>query len=183
MGFKIYRYTFPDGMFYIGMTSLDIAKRRDCGYGHNPKLKKALKVGWHNVKVDILDTTDSRDKAFELEEYYIKLFDATNKGYNISKGGKFTYKGLNHTEDYKKKMSELFRGKKYSDETLSKLRKAHAWQRKAVISLDFEGNVVKRYKSIGDAAEDVGGYKSNIKRACAEQKSYKGFMWKLDEKR
>lgn len=183
MKYKIYRYTFPDGKFYIGMTSLSIEERRDCGYSHNPALKKALKVGWRKIKAEILDTADTREKAFKLEEYYIDLFDATNKGYNISKGGQSTYKGLKHTEEYKKKMSDLCKGKKFSDETLRKLKDAHAWQRRAVISLDYEGNIIKRYKSLSDAAEDVGGHKTNISRACAGHKSYKGFMWQLDEKR
>lgn len=33
------------------------------------------------------------------------------------------------------------------------------------------------FESLGDAAEAVGGYKSNISRACEEKKIYKGFAW------
>ena len=126
MEYRIYRYTFPNGKIYIGMTRLTVQERKDCGYQHNIPLKNALKqYGWQSVRVDILETTDNRTEAFELEKQHIAMADSTNPdiGYNISKGGKSTYAGLKHTEEYKRRMSELYKGRSFSSETLSKMKK------------------------------------------------------------
>ena len=181
MEYKVYKYTFPDGKIYIGMTHLTIQERRDCGYQHNIPLKNALKkYGWHNVKVDILEIADNRTMAFELEEKYIALSDSTNPkiGYNISKGGKATFTGLKHTESHKRHMSELYKGRTFSAETLAKIKKAHAKECKAVMCLDMNDNVVKVYESCIAAAKDFNSCPSNISRACRKiNKTHKGYRW------
>lgn len=41
----------------------------------------------------------------------------------------------------------------------------------------------KKYESLTEAAEDVNGHKSNISRACADGRQYKGFTWRFAEER
>ncbi len=44
------------------------------------------------------------------------------------------------------------------------------------------GDIIRIYESMGDAAADVGGYKTNISRACANPNAkYKGVFWKRME--
>lgn len=56
--YKIYKYTFPNGKIYIGMTKNSIQYRKDCGYQHNIQLRDAIRnFGWKNISVEILEVT------------------------------------------------------------------------------------------------------------------------------
>lgn len=59
----------------------------------------------------------------EREIFYIELFDSFENGYNMTKGGDGT-RGYKHTQEYKEKMSELYKGRTYSPETIEKMRQA-----------------------------------------------------------
>ena len=183
--YKVYKYAFPNGKVYIGMTSLPLAERRDCGYQHNPRLQEAISLyGWAGFSHEVLIDGLTEQEASEMEQKYISEYDATNpnKGYNVSLGGRSTFRGLKHSEEHKKRMSELYRGKHFSDEHLKHLREAHAKERIAVRSVDTYGRIVNEYDSLGNAANDVGGHKSNISRACKSGKPYKGVYWRYAER-
>lgn len=181
--YKVYRYTFPDGKIYIGVTKNTIQYRKDCGYQHNQPLTNAIRsVGFKNVIVDILTETDDKNEAYEKEIYFIDKYKATDPtiGYNISYGGKDTFQGLKHTDAHKKKMSLLYTGKTFSKETIEKMLEAHKKEWKPVDSITENGTVINHYKNLADAAKDVGGYKSNISRACKNPgKPYKGLYWRF----
>ena len=109
--YKIYLYKFPDGKVYIGMTKNDLATRRDQGYQHNKPLQEEMrKTGWGNIKTLILEDGLTKESACEREKFYISKFDSTNpkKGFNISKGGKATFKGLHHSKSHRQHLSELY---------------------------------------------------------------------------
>lgn len=179
--YKVYMYTFPDGKVYIGVTSRKLTERRDFGYRHNHGLTAALRMhGWHGIKKEILIDGLSKESAFEMEQKLIAEYDATNplKGYNISHGGIGTFRGLKHSEEHKRYMSELYKGRHFSSQALQNMKNAHSKERHTVASLDESKRIVKRYQSLGEAADDIGGYKSNISRVCGSpNKKYKGFYW------
>lgn len=181
--YKVYRYTFPDGMIYIGMTKNSIQYRKDCGYHHNSRLKSAIKAaGWGSVTVDILAESPDRNAAFELEKHYIELFASCDPsvGYNISHGGADTFSGLRHTPEHREYMSNLLRGRRPSRESRAKMSASHSGEWHPVIRFSPNGEV-KHYKSTNEAAVDIGGYISNITRACKGiSKTYKGYVWKFD---
>lgn len=180
----VYKYTFPNGKIYIGVTRNSIQYRKNCGYQHNKCLQNAIKeYGWKNVKIDILEETSDIGNAFLLEEKYIKEFNSTdvNIGYNISKGGKSTFSGLKHTKEYKLKMSNLHKGKVFSEETLNRIKKSHEKERHPVVCLSISGKIICEYESLHSAAENIGGYPTNISRSCKNNRPYKGFIWKLKE--
>lgn len=180
--YKVYKYTFPNGLIYIGVTKHSIQQRRDNGYGHNPQLREAIKsFGWKSVKTEILEDNLAEEEAFIKEIKYIKKFYATdpNVGYNKSFGGKTTYKGLKHTDEYKHNMSEKYKGKVFSQETLNKMKQAHRKEYVPVIQFDLLGGKVADYTNLTNAALSINGYKSNISRACKTGKPYKGYIWKL----
>lgn len=55
-------------------------------------------------------------------------------------------------------------------------------ENKKVFSYSLDGELVKSYSSITDAAKDVNGERSAIKRCCrGELKSHKGLIWRCDE--
>jgi len=178
--YKIYMHIFPDGKRYVGMTKNSIQTRKNDGYQHNKGIRDAIKrYGWGNVKTEIISEGLSFDDACVAEQQAIAeiMNKYPEKCLNISKGGKATFKGLHHTEKHKKHMSELYKGKVFSEETLQKLRDGHASERKPVKRI-CNGTIIV-YKSLGDAAIAVNGYKSNISRACQNNKTYKDSKWEF----
>lgn len=122
--YKIYKLTLPNGKAYVGMTRQELKKRWENGKGYKDSqvFSKALaKVEWSDVKKEVLAMTDSKDKAEELEMFYIAKFNLTNPefGYNVDNGG--NRKGT-HSEATKRKISEKNKGKIVSEETRRKLR-------------------------------------------------------------
>lgn len=178
--YRVYRYVFPDGMIYVGMTKNSIQTRRDQGYQHNKRLQTAIRsVGWAGLTVEILADNLTREQAEEKEKYFISVFRSDNpeNGYNVSSGGKSTFAGLKHSESYKKHMSDLYKGRSFSQETLNKMKESHKPERKEVIQYALSGEELKVFESLHDAADKVKGYAANISRACKSGKPYKQSLW------
>lgn len=179
----VYKYVFPNGMIYVGMTKNTIQKRRDNGYQHNIRLRNAVKMfGWKNVQTTILASGLSKEKACKKEIEFIRELNANdpNVGYNISMGGTSTYAGLKHTKEYKRHMSDLHKGRVFSKETLMRMKDAHKAERIPVIMCSLSGKELTRYESLRSAASDVDGYASNISRSCKSGRAYKGYLWKKE---
>ena len=86
----VYCHTFPNGKKYIGITKTSIDKRWRYGAGYNtqPKIARAIaKYGWKNITHEVLAVGLDRDKANEMEQYYIAKYDTYNNGYNATIGG------------------------------------------------------------------------------------------------
>lgn len=80
-----------NGKSYIGQT-VDFRSRvwqhMRCYEREDCKFHDAIKeFGIDNFDFDIIDTTDSEEKAVELEKYYIEKYDTYHTGYNMNKGG------------------------------------------------------------------------------------------------
>ena len=179
MTYKVYEYIFPDGKIYIGTTKNTIQERRDQGYQHNKALRAAYRLaGWKNVKTVILEEGLSQHDAFEKEIEYISALKANDPaiGYNISRGGKATFKGLKHTQEQKSYMSRLYNGRTFTQEHINNIRDAHAKYRLAVYEISDSGNKML-HESLHAAAHAVGGYPTNISRAIKNKKRYKGCYW------
>lgn len=181
MSYRVYRYVFPDGKVYVGMTKHTLRQRFVTGYQHNDRLATALQeVGWDGlIKETIVDGLTA-EEADNLEQFYIAKFRATDPeyGYNISPGGKATYKGLKHTEEYKQRMSELYKGKVFSPETLQRMREAHKKECIPVVQLSLIGEYIQEHRGLNPAADAVGGYPTNINRACRSGRPYKDSLWR-----
>ena len=176
---KVYRYTFPDGKIYIGVTKNSIQYRKDCGYQHNKPLTCAIReAGWQNVRDDILAEADTSDEAFALEQRFIEEQNATDPshGYNVSKGGKATFMGLKHSAEHRAHMSKILSGIRKSDETRRRCIKAHERESIGVIARNAKGEA-KEFRSLHHAASEVGGHPTNVHRACNSGRIYKGYTW------
>ena len=175
----VYRYVFPNGKIYIGVTKHDIKTRMREGYKHNEQITKAIKeFGSKSIQKEILEQDLSQEQAYEKEKHYIAYFKSNHPvfGYNISAGGKCTFEGLHHTEKHKRYMSEKYKGKVFSESHIQHLKDGHSAERIPIISIGKTGNKTI-YESLGEAAVAVNGYKTNIARACKSGKAYKGYMW------
>lgn len=134
---------------YIGQTSGSIFHRfsqHKC-----PKTKDSIKLhnafnkyGRDNFIIELLITSDTEASSDDYEIFFIQKYDSINNGYNISTGGVNggTMRGRLHTEDSKKKMSEVKigkpsnkKGKPISDNTKNKISLSKTGKR---VSVDTE---------------------------------------------
>lgn len=90
------------------------------------------------------------------------------------------------SEETRKKMSEhctkYWLGKHLTEETKRKMAEAHkgkiAYNRKPVVQCSIDGEVIKKWDCINDAANN-GFTSSSIIFCCqGKQKTHKGFIWK-----
>ncbi len=127
----IYKITnLIDGKIYIGQT-VNYRKRKTShfsklkqGKHHNEHLQRAFdKYGENAFKIELLKECKI-EELDELEQYYIKKFDACNckKGYNLMQGGQI-YREF--TKEAREKMSKAGKGRKFSYEHRKKISLAN----------------------------------------------------------
>lgn len=122
--YKIYKLTLPNGKAYVGMTKQALQKRWENGNGYKYSTiftQAIMECGWRNIQKEVLAMAEDKDKAEELEMFYIAKYKLTDSryGYNIDNGG--NRKGT-HSESTKKKISDANRGKIVSEETKRKMK-------------------------------------------------------------
>lgn len=110
--YKLYVHISPSNKRYYGITRTTVKRRWDCGRGYKgcTHFRNAIKkYGWDNFKHIVLFDNLSKEEACLLEQCYIALYNTTNPkyGYNGTYGGE----SFKHTEEAKKRMSELKQGK------------------------------------------------------------------------
>lgn len=147
--YSVYCHTnLINGKKYIGQTKYgnnpQLRWRYGTGYKNCPIFYKAiLKYGWDNFEHKILKNNLSKDEANNLEEYYIKLYNAcvideNNYGYNSNYGGNNhevspetkekqsnRMKLLWQSEEYKNKVIPQRIGRTHSIESRQKMSKSH----------------------------------------------------------
>lgn len=75
MGYTVYKHTTPSNKVYIGITSQNVNKRWQNGYGYTGSkyFSRAIsKYGWDNIRHDILYENLTKERACEIE---IELID------------------------------------------------------------------------------------------------------------
>lgn len=109
--------------YYVGQTIRTIKARAGkdgmnyCKEGCTSKFANGIKKwGWEAFEVTVLEENiETLEELNEKEQYYIKLYDSYNNGYNSTEGGDGV-QGCHHTGMY---------GKKHTEEAKEKNRKAH----------------------------------------------------------
>ena len=131
----------------------------------------------------------------EREIWYINFYDSTNqeKGYNRSFGGQNYHRA---TEETKKKMSEVKRGKKFTPEHCRKIGEANRKRKLSdetrakiaakrsipVYQYTLDGKFIAKYENAIKAAEVVGlKTRSPISNAIhGRTKTAAGYVWKYE---
>lgn len=166
--YTVYMHTTPSGKRYIGITAQTVEKRWQNGYGYaygeNDYFFNAIrKYGWDNIKHEILFEGLTKEEAEEKEIELIAKYNTTAReyGYNHETGGYATPK---HTEEYKRRMSELQkkiwaesdgrrekaaafrRGKHLSEDTKEKLRQANLGKKQSVETKEKRAKTLRGMK-------------------------------------
>ena len=120
-------HIFPNSKKYIGITKQKPKKRwnNGKGYKHNNYIQNAIqKYGWNNIKHKILFSNLTKEEAEQKEIELIAKYKSNDKnyGYNIENGGHVNCV----SEETKKKLSIINKGKKVSQETKEKMSKNNA---------------------------------------------------------
>lgn len=121
----IYVHIAPNGKMYIGTTGMILKERWNHGRGYKrcPLFNKAItQYGWDNFQHIVLIEGLNRDVAYECEKALVAKYHTNHPdyGYNLSGGGKGS-NGYKHTEEQRKRQSEISKGRKLSEEAKRKI--------------------------------------------------------------
>ena len=127
----VYCHTTPSGKRYIGITSKKPEDRWKNGYGYKNTLfgKAIKKYKWDNIQHNIVSTDLTEKEAKWLENYLICYYWTfvgfkDSKGYNMTLGGEGTV-GWKPSEETRKKLSIVHKGKPFSEEHKRKIRESN----------------------------------------------------------
>ena len=208
--YKVYVHiNKTNGKRYYGITKQEPKKRWQNGkkYGNNDHFTNAINYyGWDNFDHIVIARGLTEEEAKWLEIELIREFDTTNrdKGYNITKGGEGT-NGYKHTEETRKNIGKIHKGKTLSEETRKKLSEAmkgknspmkgktHTEETRKNISEAMKGKGTTRvycielnlyFDTVTEASEYVGCSVQNISKVLGKSnKTAKGYHWLYAEDR
>jgi len=166
----IYKITSPTNRVYIGQ-SVDIKsrltqyKRLDCK--NQPKLYNSLKkYGFKSHIFEVIHYCDI-EELNELERYYQDLYDVLNKGLNLKltetsdKSGKLSeetkrkisliHKGRRLTDETKRKMSKTRKGRKFSEQHKINKSIAQLGGKNPAAKIVLDTNTGVFYETLNDA--------------------------------
>lgn len=164
----IYKITSPTGKVYIGQTKdykkrMNLYKILHCRtqYRLHNSLKK---YGFANHMCEIIEEV-SDTLADEREKYWIAFYKCywkdENKGLNLNKGGN----RAKHTEETKKKLSQMFFGAKHG-------------KAKKLYQYTLDGLFIKEWSCMKDIEREL-NYKTTClsKAAKDSSKTAYGYKW------
>ena len=187
--YKVYIHiNKTNGKRYYGITKQEPKKRWQNGkkYGNNDHFTNAINYyGWDNFDHIVIARGLTEEEAKWLEIELIREFDTTNrdKGYNITKGGEGT-NGYKHTEETRKNISKIHKGKTLSDETRKKLSESHKGKNNPSAKRIYCVELDMYFDTVTEASEYVGCHRSNISSVLiGNRKTCKGYHWLYAEDR
>jgi group I intron endonuclease len=141
----IYKWTNKvNGKIYIGQTTMTMSQRISCYKrdvknlrenkftAKHPIVFALKKYGFENFVCEVIDTATSSDELNAKEKYWIKKLGSRDSdiGYNLLPGGD-RMSGENHpnygkilSEEHKKKLSLIQKGKKLTKEHVRNIKKS-----------------------------------------------------------
>lgn len=153
--YLVYQHTSPSGKVYVGITSQSVSKRWQNGKGYTknnqPYFNAAInKYGWNNFKHEIILENVAESEAKYTERYLIRWYKLHKISYNITDGGEGM---LGHRIE-----SVL----------------------KHIYQFDLQGNLIKDYSCIKDAANAL-NYDSAVISHSVDKTICKDFFFFSEE--
>lgn len=124
------------------------------------------KYGFANHLCEIIEDVDDK-LADEREQYWIAYFKCywkdENKGLNLNRGGNRP----KHTEETKKKLSEMFTGSKHG-------------KSKKLYQYNIDGSFVKEWQCMKDITRELGYATTWLSKATKNNKIAYGYKWSYE---
>ena len=188
--YTVYQHrNLKNGKSYVGMTSRKPNERWRSGKGYKNNLRMWNDIQNSDWNTDwehnIIGKFEDKQEALNLEEMFIRLFDSTNEGYNISTYDRNFYK---RTDETRRKNSEAHTGEKnpmygkhHSEDTKRKMSEAHKGKiyanTKSILQFSKNGELIAEYSSIMEAERTTGC--NHICECCkGKRKSTGGYIWR-----
>lgn len=188
-----------NGKVYIGQ-SVDV-EYRICnhfsklkwGRHDNEHLQRAYNKNPQAIEWTLLCEC-KQEELDAIEIAYIKEYNSADPkhGYNMQYGGQAEHRA---TPETRRKMSEIKKGKCFTKEHCAKIgeanrrrrlsdetkRKIGAKHSKSVIQQDMDGNYIRRFESIKQAAQEIGVSPNAIKNALTgKSRQSAGYRWQYE---
>ena len=150
----LYMHTVPNGKRYVGITRRNPQRRWNHGSGYASNYEfhtDIIKYGWDKIKHEVLLTGLTLEQAQAWEVKMIAKFRTTDPkhGYNFTKGGD------HHGE--------------VSERTRTKLRESvNPTNLTPCVCVETR----KNYKSLAEAARDIGSTQPKIHKSCQSDGKY-----------
>lgn len=180
----VYEHVSPSGKVYVGITCQEPKKRWKGGSGYVRKdnhqslfANAIIKYGWDNIEHKIIATGLTRDEANLIEQTLISKYKRLHKSYNITDGGDGGL-GTKHTEETKRYLSSIRKGKKVNKEE-AKRRINNRIELYSYYVLAIKPGSIYKFKTAKEAAEKLGiNTRNNISSAIAgKQCLVKGYIF------
>lgn len=196
----VYVHTSPSGKKYVGQTGTKPEYRwgkdgnsylqMKNGKYKQPSFAYAiLKYGWENFEHEIIASNLTKEEADNLEKLLIEKLNTMNSkyGYNLREGGHSSH----ISEEQKRKISETLKGnvisestrRKLSDSMKGKYLGANSSCAKKIVQYDMQGNRIKIWDSISDAARELNVNVANLAKCCNKAddvyKTIGGYIWRF----
>ena len=181
--FTVYKHTSPNRKVYIGITMQNPIRRwnNGLGYSHNEHFHRAIvKYGWDNFRHEILYSGLTKEEAEQMEIELIAEYKSNDPeyGYNIQSGGNHSGK---HSDETRKKFSEIFKGRKASEVSKRKMSDAHAVKR--IVQLSKNGEIIAIWNGCKTAGKALNIPYQNIServKGKGRRKSAGGYLWRYE---
>lgn len=167
--------------FYIGISDAD---------KYRATTKRCRNLLWQRIvaktdyEVEILMDNITMEQAKEKEVEFIKLYGRidikTGCLANLTDGGEGTVgRKYSPSKSHRKNLSDSHKGKKMSEESKNKMSKA---KKVPVLQFDLDGNFIKEWGGLIDAARHFNGTSTNILRCCKGRfKQAYGYKWEYKQ--
>lgn len=139
--YKIYLITnIENKKQYVGITKFSLEERFSQHIKRGFILTEAIqKYGHQKFSIKLIEEVESAERAYELEQYYIKQYDTkVPNGYNLTDGGDGIF-GWESSEEYRQECSERVK-QLHKEKKVGMYGKNHSEETKKKMSASAKGN-------------------------------------------
>lgn len=139
--YKIYLITnIENKKQYVGITKFSLEERFSQHIKRGFILTEAIqKYGHQKFSIKLIEEVESAERAYELEQYYIKQYDTkVPNGYNLTDGGDGIF-GWEASEEYRQECSERVK-QLHKEKKIGMYGKNHSEETKKKMSVSAKGN-------------------------------------------